>query len=294
MKKISLLKSTTVRSVVTQGLQSLQEVAPDWVAWMLKGELSRTRPRAVPRLGICERPQHTWEMRAEGGTLQVYSWGASLSMAPRVALVSHGWNSNAFGLYPLIESLRDQGFTVVSFDHFGHGASSGRHATFPQFARSVHRVARSLPRLDLFVGHSMGGAAGTLALSQGMSARAAVLLAPPADVRDYVRHFALAYGLSPEVTARLQEQLELHERVDLDQLVPEVLASRLSLPALVVCDRQDREVPLEKARRYVQHWAGAEWMETDGLGHNRILKDPQVLERIQEFVRHSLVDSESR
>ncbi len=288
MKKISPINSTTVRSFVRLGIQEMQQHVPGWVAWMLRSQFTRTNPVPVPRLGIVERPQHQWEMRAEGGRLRGYSWGASLSIASRVALVSHGWNSNAFRLYPLIESLRQQGFTVVALDHLGHGASTGRHASLPQFARSLRRVARSLPRLDLFVGHSMGGAAGALALSQGMSARAAVLLAPPADVRDYVRRFATAYGLSSEVAALLQEDLELREHVELDQLVPEVMAVGLKIPALVVCDQHDREVPLEASRRYVENWAGAEWLVTEQLGHNRILHDPQVLSRIGEFVSQSL------
>lgn len=285
MKKISLPNSTTVRSFIAATSGTLQQHAPGLVARVLEFQFLRTRPKAVRRLGFTERPQFTWEVQAEGETLQVYCWGASLEIAGKIALLAHGWNSNAFDLYPLVEVLRSAGYTVVAADQPGHGHSTGRSSSFPQFTRNLERVARLLPHVDLVVGHSMGAAALATAMTRGLPAGKAILLAPPADLRQYIERFATYLGLQSPVQEQLQRRLELREKVDLDQLIPEVVGPRLSAPALIVCDRQDRETGLASAERYAASWPGAELVVTEGLGHNRLLGDSQVHERLLQFVR---------
>jgi pimeloyl-ACP methyl ester carboxylesterase len=283
MKKISLLKSTTVRALWRSGLDGVQNRLPELVARLAETQFTRTRPNPLPQLGITEHPQLTWDLPAEGEILKVYAWGNPES-AQRIALLSHGWNSNAWDLYPVVESLRRAGWTVVAADQVGHGQSSGRHSSFPQFARNLERVWRSLPRVDAFVGHSMGGAAGALAISRGLQPKAAVLLAPPADLRIYVQRFANHFGLSAAVMNTLQTRLEAREKVELKDVVPEAILGHVQVPALIFCDRKDREVGLEAAQRYAQHWAGSRLVVTEGLGHSRILGNPAVLDQLTAFV----------
>lgn len=283
MKKISLLKSTTVRALWRSGFEGIQNRLPLLVARLAETQFTRTRPNPVPQLGIMEQPQRTWDLAAEGETLKVYAWGDPES-AQRVALLSHGWNSNAWDLYPVVESLRKAGWTVVAADQPGHGNSTGRHSSFPQFARNLERVWRSLPRVDAFVGHSVGAAAGALAISRGLHPKAAVLLAPPADLRVYVQRFAEYFGLSERVKVTLQTRLEQREKVDLKDVVPEAILGHVQVPALIVCDRKDREVGLEAAERYAQNWSGSRLVVTEGLGHARILGNPAVLDQLTAFL----------
>jgi pimeloyl-ACP methyl ester carboxylesterase len=57
---------------------------------------------------------------------------------------------------------------------------------------------------------------------------------------------------------------------------------------LVVHDRDDREVPIEHGRRLAATWPLAELRETDGLGHRRILRDPNVVATAVAFVREGV------
>lgn len=284
MKKIWLLKSTTVRALWKTGLDGIQARLPLLVARLAETQFTRTRPNPLPQLGIMEQPQLTWDLSAEGETLKVYAWG-NPQVAERIALLSHGWNSNAWDLYPIVESLRKAGYTVVAADQAGHGNSSGKHSSFPQFARNLERVWRSLPPVDVFVGHSMGGAAGALAISRGLQPGAAVLLAPPADLRVYISRFASALGLSEQVMHTLQTRLETREKVELKDVVPEAILGHVQIPALIFCDRKDREVGLEAAERYARSWSGSKLVVTEGLGHARILGNPAVLDQLVAFVK---------
>jgi pimeloyl-ACP methyl ester carboxylesterase len=55
-------------------------------------------------------------------------------------------------------------------------------------------------------------------------------------------------------------------------------------PVLLVQDEDDREVPFWIGEAYASAMPHAETMWTKGLGHRRVLKDPDVLAAVAEFV----------
>ena len=55
------------------------------------------------------------------------------------------------------------------------------------------------------------------------------------------------------------------------------------LPTLVVADRNDKQTPYDDAADLARA-VGAEFMTTEGLGHRRILRDPDVIDRVVAFV----------
>jgi pimeloyl-ACP methyl ester carboxylesterase len=56
-------------------------------------------------------------------------------------------------------------------------------------------------------------------------------------------------------------------------------------PLLVMHDEQDRAVPVECGAILAEAWPGAELTKTQGLGHNRILRDPKAIADAVAFVR---------
>lgn len=254
-----LQKSTTVRALM---------------ALVALHRFTKTRPRQLPKLGQTELPQHTWRIPVEGHQLMAYAWG-SLDNPQKSALLAHGWNGNAWQLHPLAEHLRKQGYTVIAFDQVGHGRSTGQRTTFPQFARMIERVARD-HKIDLFVGHSMGAAAGALALSRGMQAKEAVLIAPPSDLRHFLKKANLPIALQKQ----LERTIEAREKVDLNEITAEKIAPRLTQKGLVIVDKGDKETGLDAARAYAA-WKNATLIVTEGLGHNRILSSPELLSHLK-------------
>ena len=63
------------------------------------------------------------------------------------------------------------------------------------------------------------------------------------------------------------------------------LWSRLDVqpPALIVQDDTDPQAPYEQSRALAED-LGAELMTTTGLGHNRVLADARVADRILRFL----------
>ena len=134
------------------------------------------------------------------------------------------------------------------------------------------------------MGHSLGATAATLALGQGLRAERAVLIAPAArDVPGYVHAFARLLGLPAArergLVARMRRKFG-----DLDRFDARKAAATLSTPALVFHDVDDAEVPFAEGESLARAWPGARLTALHGRGHNRPLKDPDVVREALAFI----------
>ena len=68
--------------------------------------------------------------------------------------------------------------------------------------------------------------------------------------------------------------------MDVTQIVP-----RLTTRALVVHDRNDKEIPLEEGLAMAAAWPGATMMVTERFGHRRIMLAREVVSAVIEFLR---------
>ena len=210
------------------------------------------------------------------GEIAVWHWGNG----PRVLLV-HGWGSHAGRLTPFVDRLIAAGFGVAAFDAPGHGASTGRFASLPEFVDALERVARSVSPIA-FLGHSLGAAACALAIHHGVPARAAVLLSTPADPSVFTRRYARWMKLPPEATRAMCRRLEQRYGAPLDTY--SLLTSDPGVPTLLVHDRGDLRISVGDGRALAAAWPRAQLLETRRLGHHRILRDPAVHRRAARFL----------
>ncbi len=199
-------------------------------------------------------------------------------------LMSHGWNGRAAQLAPLAGALATAGFRAVIFDHPAHGEAAGKSTTLPEMRAALETIDRWADGADAVVAHSMGGVLTTLALEGGIAPRRLVYLASPVVPASWPEGFARRLGLGPAIDAPLRRAVELRAGVPLASLDPRPIARTRSTPLLIVHDHDDREVPYAAGAALATDWRGAELVTTHGLGHTRILSDPEVGERILGFL----------
>ncbi|MGE5414407.1 MAG: alpha/beta hydrolase [Syntrophomonadaceae bacterium] len=242
--------------------------------------------RTPPRFSATRREElvlasasRSW-VRGPAGEIAMWHWGDG----PRV-LLAHGWGSHAGRLTPFVERLLGCGFGVTAFDAPGHGESPARFSSLPDFADALRRVSRAVCPVAL-VGHSMGAAACVLALDAGVRARAAVLLAPPADPGAYTRRYARWLGLSEAAAEIMRRRLERRYGGTLDSY--RLVDRDPGVPTLILHDRGDTRVPVEDGRALAAAWSGARLVETRGLGHHRILRAPAVGRRMCRFLTRTI------
>ena len=205
-----------------------------------------------------------------------------------VVLLVHGWGGHAGQMLALAEVLSAQGLRPVIIEMPAHGRSSGSVSNLPQFARVLEYVTARLQQqghtLRAVVAHSLSANAGAYAASRGLAAGRLVLLAPPASPLEYTRLFAHVFGLRESTRAAMQRRIEAREGILMPQFEPAMVGPRISLPTLVVHDRQDSINRFADGVAYSQAIPGARLVATEGLGHRKILKDDEVLRQVAAFL----------
>jgi pimeloyl-ACP methyl ester carboxylesterase len=215
---------------------------------------------------------------------QIAAWRWGERDAPAVIL-AHGWGGYAAQMRAFVFPLLSAGYRVIAYDQPAHGVSEGRLTGLPDFADALGHIAGYYGGVVGFVGHSLGAAAGALAAAEGKARfERAVLVSPPADLVGYSRRFARWYWMPEAVRRAMQAAIEERYGVLWDDLEMSRLAHRLTAPALVIHDRDDRHVPWTQGARVAQLWPGARLMSTDGLGHNRILANEAVAHAAADFI----------
>ena len=233
------------------------------------------------------------------GALAAWRWGEG----PLVLLV-HGWNGRGSQLGAFVEPLVRGGYSVVTLDAPGHGDSPGHRSSLLDFASAIEATVEAVRPLGAplhgVIAHSMGGPATILAAHRtlhaadtslerdqrdgGLPFRRFALVAPPTDVRDFIRSFSTRVGLGGAMEERLQRRIEARFGTRLADLHAPEMAREFRAPLLVLHDEQDREVPVERGRTLAAAWPGGRIEETRGLGHVRILRDEGVVRRIVGFL----------
>jgi pimeloyl-ACP methyl ester carboxylesterase len=198
---------------------------------------------------------------------------------PRVLLV-HGWAGSARQMRPLAEQLWNAGYEPLLLDMPAHGHSQGWQTHMPQFVQALHAAAQRYGPLHAIVAHSLGAVAAGHAVASGLPAAKLVMIACSAPPRQVLSWFGACFGLGRAGLAALQARLERLGGVRLEAFEPAWLATRLTLPLLLVHDEQDKAAPLAHAQALQRALPAAHLLLTQGLGHRRILADAGVAEAV--------------
>ena len=264
---------------LTATLRLLGRTAPGLAA-RLADRMFFTPPRPRPSRGdsVLRRGQR-FALRVEGRGVVGWKWGHG----PAVVLL-HGWGGHSGQLTSFVAPLLSRGLSVVALDAPGHGRSARGLSSAVQFARALHALVESRGPVHGVVAHSLGGCAVALAARDGLPVARVVLIASPVDPPAWVEPFAARFGIAPEVVDLMKRRSERRLGFLWEHLRVPALVARLRQPLLVIHDRHDREVPLTDGAAIAAAWPGGRLLETAGLGHNRVLRDPEVVAQAVAFV----------
>lgn len=224
-----------------------------------------------------------------GGQVVVETWGDG----PVVYLV-HGWGGWRGQLGAFVEPLVAAGHRVVAFDAPGHGDSDpgvlgpGR-GTLVEATEAFEVVAAHHGDAAAVVAHSMGSTVASMAVHEGaVRTDRLVLVAPNPDFADLLADFMRTLRLTPRVLGMLRAALEDFVQRPLSDFDLGPLGADGGLPStLVVHDLRDKETRYEVGQRVAEAWPTATLVTTDGLGHQRILRDPATVELVVRDVTAS-------
>ena len=183
------------------------------------------------------------------------------------AAVFHGYGSTPSRIRWLSDVLRGLGIEVEV-------------PKLPQPLVKAYEYVTSLNLdVDLFAGHSMGGA---LALVMAAERdKPAVAVAPPTNIRfqlDYMKK-------NPDLRKIYEEITKVVEEEEMEALSP--LNFKYEKPVLIIHGTNDRVVPIEQNKEFCKRVSSCKLVEIEGMGHSPRGEDERRKVRaiIEEFVK---------
>jgi hypothetical protein len=265
-------------------LNGLSRLAPD-VAGRLAFELWR-RPGPIGRVRTSERAVHDAALLSYvehgGHRVVTYAWGDGR----RPVLLVHGWRSRASRFAGLVTALLEQGYSPVSYDAFGHGATGGAAGTILDHQVVIETLAERHGPFDGIVAHSLGVPFALYAEREGVAVGRVVAISGVSDFGYLVDTFCASLGLRASLNQRLRRRIE-RSLFDGDAGIWERFSAgrTAGCDLLVVHNNVDDVVDRGQADLLAAAYDDrATLMETTGLGHSRILGDAEVIRSTVAFL----------
>ncbi len=216
--------------------------------------------------------------------IAAFEWG---NPKGEIVLLIHGWNGRGTQIASFASSLAEKKFRVIALDGPGHGESEGFQTNPSHFAQFIINAQEELipgQTSRALIAHSFGGGCSVLAVDLGLKTKGLVLIASPAFYDRVVQFFVRSMNLSPKATSLFFEKVTKVSGLSPKDLNIGLIGKRLTIPALIIHDKNDNAVDYQSALSIHQNWQGSELMTTEGLGHRRILKNQAVIDRVTDYI----------
>jgi pimeloyl-ACP methyl ester carboxylesterase len=216
--------------------------------------------------------------------LKCYEWGSG----DKTLLLVHGWESRGTAMRTFVPGLVAAGFRVVAMDGPAHGNSTGKHTNLIHFAGAVKAVIYQIGGIEGIIAHSFGGSTSVFALSHldnSIHIQKLVLIGVPASTRQVIQDYVSLISLPKKAARAFQKLIQARVALPLEEMdVEKSLAKVRVQEVLVVHDKFDLDVPFQSAEAIFDNCEHASLLVTQGYGHYKLMKHPDVVEKVVEFV----------
>jgi hypothetical protein len=208
-------------------------------------------------------------------------------------LMAHGWAAHGASMRAFVPTLVDCGYRVVLVDLPAHGESSDRRTNLIRASRSIGAVLRERGPFLGAIAHSFGAPALLLTLEREdvPPLDRLVTVGSPSNMSWVVSSFCQRFEVPTRAEANMRSRVDAIFQTSFADHDPSATAAHFGDRLLVVHDRRDPDVDLAQGR--VMAGAKGILLETDGLGHNRVLRDPEVIKIVAGFLAGESVPTHS-
>lgn len=227
---------------------------------------------------------HIEDLMFEGLKIKTYSWGTG----DKIILLVHGWLSRGTALRMFVNPLLKLGYKIIAFDAPAHGDSEGTQLNMVTNARVIAQIIeKNGGTLHGAIAHSFGCSSVIFTLQHinpSLVVHRVVLLAAPPRIAVILQGFMNSVAM----TAKLRDYaikkflvINPHlQTFDTAHSESKVKIDKL----LIVHDTQDYVTPISTAQDIEKNWKNAHLIITEGFGHYRLVKNPDVVRKITDFL----------
>lgn len=265
-----------IRTKIVQAcLLFLWRTLPSLTRWMMSKLFFRPRPWRMPGAARQILVQgRSFQIVVHGKIIQGWEWGQGQGI-----LMVHGWSGAGGQFYKYVTPLVRAGYRVIAFDGPGHGASQGKSSSYFEFSDAVNAFLDPEQGFEIqgIVAHSFGAAAVINGLVRRQLELDAVLIAPCIKLRELLFNTFARFGIPDAIYQTLISEYETRYGYNLRRDNPYRLLKDLPGPLLMIHDRDDRIISIDDTREISKKHPRLMVHTTIGLGHSRILEEPEVI-----------------
>ncbi|USH04296.1 lysophospholipase [Grimontia kaedaensis] len=213
------------------------------------------------------------------GNMMTYKLGSGPTW-----VLTHGWSGSSNQFFPLMEHIVEAGFTALAYDHPGHGKSEGKEGSIPAFLNALDGILNQQEKIEGVVAHSMGGATLLESEHPSLQGKPIILVAPVLKYWDNLFGTIEASGYSMKLFKEVIASVGQEYNVRIEDIDPFVKLGKRQSPVVIVHDKGDRFAPfgVSKEATIYDH---VTLVETEGLGHGRVLKSDPLKEAFSKVAR---------
>ena len=238
-----------------------------------------------------EKFTKTLHKHPSGHTYPIYTHGTG----PKNILLIHGWAGRFSQFHALLAHLEAtlpnlyENYTLIGFNAPAHRSATGKRTMMPHFAQCIEHISNTHGPIHTAIAHSLGCNATLFAAQEyQVPITQQILYAPPGLISQMAHLFCDIMGFNAKVKQGLVDYVKGIHGDNFDDYSAPSLAKTNTIPTLVFHDLNDNDTPIELGRLVGHNIQNGRYIETEGLGHRRILRDPQVLQTSTRFLLHGL------
>ena len=213
--------------------------------------------------------------------IMVYIYGYS----KKKILLVHGWSGRGTQLYSIADKILENKMMVISFDAPAHGLSDGSATSLVEFMKCIRQLEKEYGPFDAAIGHSLGGMALINAVTTGLKLNNLVVIGADNSIIEILKSNVEKFSLKPIIADKLIGLVNKRLAIDIKDYSSQNVAKNVDIPTLVIHDSGDKYVEVSNALSIRQSLKKGELLITNGLGHHKILKDPETNQRIIDFIQ---------
>ena len=225
---------------------------------------------------------------SEKGNIRIhgFEW-KPLKPNGQTVLIVHGYASYFYKFDQYIQPLLKEGFRVIGFDAPGHGLSEGKHINIVIYKHAIENIIKELGPIDHFIGHSLGAI--TLAMIaeniENPIKHKFVLIAPATKTTTTFERYFNMMHLSPAIRAAFNELVEKRSGMPITYFEADRAIENFTGDLLWVHDRDDLVCPYKDLEEFQKKAPqNIKFLITNGLGHNKLYKTPEIIDKIVAFL----------
>lgn len=229
-----------------------------------------------------EKQAEKFWLESGGRKIQCYSWGSG-----PVVLLVHGWAGRATQFRKIISALVAENFRVVGFDGPAHGRSQGSSTDVTEFERVLNQIYNKVGTPECIIAHSFGGGAVLFAAMNGLPVRKLINIASPTIGDEIIKTYLTRINGSSATAEYFKSYILKTTGKQFDEFTALYFIRKIrqDLALLLIHDEDDGDVHIDHAIELIKAYPKALLFQTRGLGHTRILRDEEVINRCISFVK---------